>query len=128
MTSEEKCGVCGINMIAAEMLTKDRPSPLCPNHATEEALTVLGHGDKSQPCTLCRKPSVAIIHDFKFDEKRTGITYPACRTHFKAIFKHNLTKEEYFMLLAQIGQISFNIHDDFYTEDGLAVQPHGRRR
>jgi len=38
-----------------------------------------------------------------------------------------LTRKEYFMLLAQIGQVSFNIHDDFYTDNGVAVHPERRR-
>ena len=42
---------------------------------------------------------------------------------FKRLIRHNLTPEEYFTLCILYGENKYMIHDDFYTEEGIAIQP-----
>jgi hypothetical protein len=41
------------------------------------------------------------------------------------LISHNLKPLEYFALAQKYGNHKFMIHDDFYDEDGFAIQPMG---
>ena len=39
------------------------------------------------------------------------------------LISHNLKPDEYLKLVEKYGSHGYMIHDDFYTEDGIAIQP-----
>jgi len=55
-----------------------------------------------------------------FDE-----TYFLSLETLKRLVCHNLTKEEYRILVNKYGEHKFMLHDDFYLEDGTPIQPMG---
>ena len=39
------------------------------------------------------------------------------------LIAHNLKPEEYFVLCKKYSENNYMLHDDFYTEEGIAIQP-----
>lgn len=74
-------------------------------------------------CVCCGKPACSLQYDFRFDDARTHVEYPVCRKHFIGIYSRNLDKKAFLAIKEFAQHITFNIHDDFYTDAGCAVHP-----
>ena len=77
-------------------------------------------GERVEGCT---------VHDFKFDEQRTRIEWhfcPNCSVGLAVrLLRHALRPDEVKLLWERAGMETFMTHDDFYDEEGNALQPFG---
>jgi hypothetical protein len=123
---ELKCSECGKNLVACELFVHSGSVLYCPNDAVmtvaklKNCLPALV--TKSDPCALCGKPSCGRIFDFFIERGKGDLAYNVCLLHFQAVMGTCLTPAEFHMLTRQAGGITFNTHEDFYTDDGEAVQ------
>jgi hypothetical protein len=67
--------------------------------------------------------SVCTVHDFKFDEIRTGIDWHLCPTCSVAWALRNLPAKTILKFREVAGMDTFLTHEDFYDEKGNACQP-----
>jgi hypothetical protein len=73
-------------------------------------------------CVFCDHPfPAATLHDFKFDEARTPFDYAVCQNHLLLLAMHRLQPADVLKLRKLAGSDVFNVHDDFYDEEGNAV-------
>jgi hypothetical protein len=83
---------------------------------------------KTKNCVICGSTVCgAIIPDFKFDNEKTEINWVFCRncsiTWAVKLILCNLNNNQYKKLFSIHG-MTFLLHDDFYDEDGNALQSH----
>jgi len=141
---ETKCHSCD-NMGIAAILNTPGPGgtvvrkPVCANCFVMASIRgKLGKLVASEgPCVICKALGGSIpslkhggagkIVEYKFDFARTEIEYSCCVEHMKAIADLNLRPNEVKALQGLFG-VTFNTHDDFYDEDGNAVQPRSKRK
>lgn len=110
-----KCTQCGIDLIEVTIHYETGDVHLCPNHAGVEVDAAMELREVGE-CRLCDCAAVATIHDFKFDDERTRVTYSVCGKHADAFINRRLAKAS--------GCMTFLTHDDFYDqESGEALQP-----
>lgn len=81
-------------------------------------------------CCICGESLEGItIHDFRFDENRTRIDWQFCPNHSILVglrtIQHALRPDEWAFFMSRAGMTTFMLHDDFYDEDGRALQPMG---
>lgn len=129
-----QCAVCKIDLLAVT-LHKSADVSLCPNHAVLWAIgnAIPGMPPEAPPgrvlpdCCLCDEGgenACATIHDFKFDDDRTEMEWKVCGVHARAFIRHTLKPADVKTLIAVAGCQTFLTHDDFYDEDGNALQSH----
>lgn len=85
-------------------------------------------GDKSRDnhkCLLCENNVAATIHDFRFDEEHTQLDYDVCANHLTMLALLCLEPASVLKLRKLAKGDVFWSHDDFYDEDGNALQPKG---
>lgn len=82
-------------------------------------------------CCMCGTSYHAgiTVHDFKFDEPRTPHDWHFCPncsvTTGVRMISNALTPEEFKKLRAQVDVVTFQLHEDFYDDEGNALQPVG---
>lgn len=113
---------------------------LCPNHAAQwvyssivkEPFELTTYPTElngvSVHCEICQE-----THEFQENEKNEAYLYKTktrdeilhislCKNHLYRLLKRDLAPEDFHILKNHHG-IFHEIHDDFYDEDGIAMQP-----
>ena len=122
-----KCGVKDCRIHLKEILTsiddgKQRIT-LCENHLLMHKLKMLDDKQIEKEksllkgkiyCDICNKPAIL----YENNEARI----PLCATHLDSLIKRKLKPDEFRKLHDKYGNI-YLLHDDFYTEKGVAIQP-----
>lgn len=127
--SNMKCSVkeCGMNMLLASIDNGKEKLYFCPLHALqhvvegfpEEKLIVYPSDGKPGKCEICGKEALI----YKDDDMEVML----CGSHLDKLLRRDLEPEAWKILYSKTPN-TFLLHDDFYTEDGEAIQPVKRRR
>ena len=124
------CELCGYPMHSTTLMTLDdkRDVKVCPNCiiglVLKQDIQPLWQADRK--CVFCGSQMIAAkIHDFKHDGPSTRFEYDVCFNHIAPLVKKNLQPADVMKLRKAAGGDVFETHDDFYDEEGNALQPKG---
>jgi hypothetical protein len=124
---KRQCLRCGVNIIAAVLGSEPNEVALCPNDLIVAALKgeLKNAAEVELPCFFCGKPAIGLCVDFKMDQKADprDVEYAACAEHLEALAMRDLHPGEVSKLRDFYGEDTFMVHDDFYDEEGNAVEP-----
>jgi len=67
-------------------------------------------------CQACKQYDVQV-------ELKDDVTYHLCHNCLINLVMRNLSKEQYHNLVAIHGSCTYLLHEDFYDDDGTALQP-----
>ena len=114
-----KCINCGysLDVINVTLETKDGNYTYCPN-----CLIIMAQN--GFPFELIGNEICDItgeIDAVKYVSE--GETYCLSKESLLRLINRNLTPNEYLMLTEKYSDKNFMLHDDFYDEDGIALQP-----
>lgn len=127
-----KCQVCGIELLADEITYQGRTLFLCPLHQILWAVGRLpgieGAPTPHEPFT-CEVTGETGEHVSRFIERRERLGDKDEVWHLRhdillRLIRKSLTPEEWRALVKTHGQDSFQLHEDFYDDEGNALQPH----
>lgn len=115
-----KCEKCGypVESIVTTFVDKNKEQHLCPNCYTSAAY----HKElvfEDNPEFICDVTGRAGAVKYLTRDEHYTLSTPI----MLRLVEHNLTPEEYFKLIGKYGEHSYMLHDDFYTENGEAIQP-----
>lgn len=122
------CGHKGCDISLSQIMQViddgERRLVLCPNHMIMYLLGTVKPEDivleKSQlseelKCVIDGKPAMLF--------KDGPTEYHLCMEHIAKLIAHNLAPQEWKALVNIYGPDEFLLHDDFYDEEGTALQP-----
>jgi hypothetical protein len=96
---------------------------LCPNHQIMYVLGMVKHTDMElSPSNLTLKKSCTLCAEQAIIFEDHDATYELCSTHMEKLIRRSLAPKEFSVLYLKHGN-TFLLHDDFYEDDGEAVQP-----
>lgn len=118
----KNCEKCGYSNTVINITIKDaiKELTLCPNCLAIAFMNNRLHF-VDNPTLVCdvtsEKGAVEFISDNEY--------YCLNSESMMRLISHNLTPHEYFVLVHKYNPYKFMLHDDFYDEDGFAIQPMG---
>jgi hypothetical protein len=96
---------------------------LCPNHQIMYVLGKVKHEDMElMPSSITERSKCELCDELAIRFEDSETTYELCSHHMAKLIRHNLNREEFSKLYLKHGN-TFLLHDDFYEDDGEAIQP-----
>lgn len=121
LDKETTCKYCGkefANYMLTQIGTKDETFKVCPNCTREWLDEIIKLNPIIHKCNCCNfQEAFTITTNFS--------TYHLCKNHLIDFWCLNLSKKDFKQLYKkdESGTCDFELHDDFYSEDGEALQP-----